>query len=727
MGIQRFAVTLIALLATWIASPCAMAYDAPLNQSASSVGQSDPRLAVRGWVDAILPLPDGSAILGGNFGAINGEPRSALARRTAEGNLDETWRPQMNAQVRALAVDSKGRIYAAGESGSDPDPAIVRILPDGSIDESWALVPGGSVFTLAVHGPHLYIGGNFSTATPVPMRNLVRSDLDSSGVIDEAWSPQPDRAVRSVSVGSDGQVFVGGEFTAIGGASRHRLAKLSGIDGEAAADWTVSVDDVVETVLALDDGALLVGGWFNSANGEPRQGIARIDSSGNVDLTWQSSMALSGVLSIARGPGLTFEGAGFGAGTGAAGIAFRLDSQGAPIDPYREFSSSVGVVRSSVAGDVLVGGRFRIVDGHMRLGFVAFDAAGVLRPALDAEVPGVVHAVAVQPNGGVVIGGEFEKAGNMPRQNLARLRPDGGVDDTWNPGANGIVSDLAVDGDESVYVAGLFTSVGGLSKFRFAKLSASGSGTADPSWGGVTGSITDLSVDVEGRVYVAGDMSSVNGQPISAIARFSRSGEFDGQWNPPRAATARAISPVIGGAIYVSYSVAGSLIGGELRKVSVVDGASMGDPLTTDAPPRGVVPSPEGIYVFGPFTRVGLHTRMGAARLALDGIVDAGWVPKFEGQITGLVVGDDGRVYLSGRMLFGEEPYLRLASFSGVDGALLAGWSPQADWHVNGLKRGAEGQIYAFGEFTRVDDAPRWGFAAIDRDEAIFRNGFDGN
>ncbi|MBN8480600.1 MAG: hypothetical protein J0L88_03300 [Xanthomonadales bacterium] len=720
----------IAVLAMTSPLPCFAVNHDQGEAFGHTIDRPNPKLALPGRVKAILPLADGSAILGGEFAAVNGELRPGLAKRKVDGSLDPNWRPQLKGQVNALAIDTQGRIYAAGLSGhvSESAYSVVRLHPDGSVDDSWSLPHIFPVLTLAVGGPFLYVGGELQPSSG-GLQFLVRSALDGDGAVDETWTPQPNGLVRTLSFGEDASLFAGGEFTTIGGSPRGRIAKISTQDGHADPSWIVSVDAAIESVVAVAGGGAVIAGWFESVNGLPRPAIAKIDASGSVDSDWNVDLGVDAVLSVVSSADSTIDGAAYRYGSGPNGFAFRLDSKGHELWPRREFSESIRLAVSCVSGDRLVGGAFRQVAGQMRLGFAALDADGSLLPALDAELPGLARAVAVQPDGSVIIGGEFEKAGNLARRNLVRMRADGSVDGDWNPGANGVVRRLAVDGNDLAYVAGSFTSVGGLQKRGLARISTIGSGAVDPAWGGVLGTLLDMNVDAEGRVYLAGDMSYVNGLPVPTVVRFSRLGQLDTDWNPPIATVAWSISAVIDDAVYVGYAAGGLPIQpeGEVQKISVSDGASMAPPLVTDRPPGGIVVSPDGVYVFGIFTEIAGHPRYGVARLTVNGAVDPNWVTPFQGQVSGLVVGNDGRVYLSGGMHFGEDSVVRLASFSRDDGSHLADWDPQADWLVNGLERGPAGQLYAFGEFDRLDDEPRFGFAAIVADEAIFTHGFEQN
>ncbi|MDQ3800348.1 MAG: FG-GAP-like repeat-containing protein [Acidobacteriota bacterium] len=67
-------------------------------------------------VNVILPQPDGSVLVGGNFTAINNVPRSNLLRLKPNGTLDSSFLPNgTNGQVREIIKTAGGKVLIGGD------------------------------------------------------------------------------------------------------------------------------------------------------------------------------------------------------------------------------------------------------------------------------------------------------------------------------------------------------------------------------------------------------------------------------------------------------------------------------------------------------------------------------------------------------------------------------------------------------------------------------------
>ena len=164
--------------------------------------------------------------------------------------------------------------------------------------------------------------------------------------------------ISSIAVQADGKILAGGSFTIIGGQTRNYMARLDPTTGLAD-----SFDPNASTILSVSiavqaDGKILVGGRFSALtpNGGapvPRNHIARLETDGRVDQTLNLSMVGSYVFSTAVQPD----------------------------------------------GKILIGGGFTEVLGVARNNMARLNTDGTLDTAFDPNADGIVHSIAVEPDG----------------------------------------------------------------------------------------------------------------------------------------------------------------------------------------------------------------------------------------------------------------------------------------------------------------------------------------
>lgn len=359
-------------------------------------------------------------------------------------------------------------LSAAVSSAQSPAP-----LPSPNLE-----ITGGGVFAMARQANGgMIIAGNFTSAGGVGRSGLLR--LQPDGTLDPQWNPSANGIVWAVAIGPGGAVYVAGEFTSIGSVSRGRVAKLSG-DGAGAVDpaWNPSASSTVRSLAIDASGAVYVGGVFNNVGGQTRSRIAKLSGNGN----------------------------------GAADPAWN--------------PSANEVVRVLVAdgGVVYAGGDFSSIGGQTRnrIARLSGSGAGAADPAWDPSASSAVSALALDGQGNVYAGGSFTSIGGQARNRIARLSGSGAglADPAWNPSATAPVSALVVGVNGAVYAAGGFTNIGGASRNYIAKLSASGSGSADPDWNPKANwHVNSLLVGgAGGAIYAGGIFTEMGDQPRIGLA-----------------------------------------------------------------------------------------------------------------------------------------------------------------------------------------------------------------
>jgi len=268
-------------------------------------------------VGHVVAGSDGSVFAGGSWSKINREKNPGLARISATGVYDATFRPPFwGTVVNDIAVDAIGRALVAGElyiSGRPGLFSLMRLLPSGDLDPEFSMLQVGAAnrilrlptgrilvgfmgglvrlledgnadasFTNAVNGPVydvvrqpdgrlLAVYGNRPWTQP-----LIRFDAD--GNIDPGFTAPSMTGYWGYRAGlqADGMIVVGGNFQKVAGQSRAHLARLKP-DGSLDKGFAPIVTGDWVNDLAIDDeGGIWIAGPFTAVNGVPRTGIARL-------------------------------------------------------------------------------------------------------------------------------------------------------------------------------------------------------------------------------------------------------------------------------------------------------------------------------------------------------------------------------------------------------------------------------------------------------------------
>ena len=247
---------------------------------------------------ALIVQPDLKLVVGGRFTAVNGEPRSGVARLHRDGSLDSSFSDLgLDGAVTGLLLQRDGKVVlwgsftqVAGQSRS----GLARLNSDGTLDTGFApTISGGSVACMAQQSvdDRLLIGGSFLEVNGTSRLRLARLEVD--GTLDLGFNPGVDATVDCLAVQpADGRIVIGGSFSTVAGTARYSLARLDA-DGTLDASFNVYTTPgvTISTLLMQADGSMVVG------NSSPMAGsLARINAHGtrvllNSDLTnFQSAL-----------------------------------------------------------------------------------------------------------------------------------------------------------------------------------------------------------------------------------------------------------------------------------------------------------------------------------------------------------------------------------------------------------------------------------------------------
>ena len=325
--------------------------------------------------------------------------------------------PGANGDVRAIAVDGSGNVYAGGDFTVIGMVAANRIAKwDGS---TWSALGSGmtggwhtyGVNALAVIGTDLYAGGDFTAAGGVLASNIAKWDGHAWSALGSGVSD----IVYALAVnGTD--LYAGGWFYTANGVTVNQVAKWNGSAWSALGSGIGLGWPHYVYALAVRGTDLYAGGIFYGAGGVPVRSIAK----------WNGS-AWSGL------------------GSGTAGFVFALAVSGT---------------------NLYAGGVFETVGGVAATNIAKWD--GSAWSALGSGMSGGRYSPMITPAGGVTAlavigtdlyaGGDFTTAGGVPANNIGKW--DGRGWSALGSGLDDEVWALEADGAGHLLVGGHFSLAG---------------------------------------------------------------------------------------------------------------------------------------------------------------------------------------------------------------------------------------------------------------------------
>ena len=204
----------------------------------------------------------------GNTTYVGGEFTSLAPTTAQAGAIDgQSGAPQPgfpkvdSGTVNVATPDGKGGWFVGGSFPTLNNVQVnglAHILADGSLDTNFTPALVGpqnqpsksfSVTALAVNGPWLYVGGEFTKFgakgnARAQTRNHIARVSSNSGTVDPAWNPDAGNntatnPIRSIAVSPDGATaYFAGDFTTVSGQPRPGVAAfISDTGGNRLSPW----------------------------------------------------------------------------------------------------------------------------------------------------------------------------------------------------------------------------------------------------------------------------------------------------------------------------------------------------------------------------------------------------------------------------------------------------------------------------------------------------------
>lgn len=496
----------------------------------------------------VLHVANDHLYVGGDFTLVSGawgvSGSDGLAAFRIDTGMVKRLSQANYGSVHALASDKHGNLFVGVGAYYSGSYLYAINTESGDISTSWTPLITGPVYTMALDGDNLYVGGSFTSArssgsTQTQPRSRLAAfrapSATSSGLL-LSWAP-PVSVVKSMFV-KDDAVYVSTSSSGYPGISAFYKGDVEfPLVPGSLVNWMPKVGGPVNVIASSGD-VFFAGGSFSVAGGERRLNLAAFDEQGYLK-DWNpgvSGGASSGVVqaldfyngTIYVGGRFTSAGDGFGSLPRFRLAAFdesaNLMAWNPGVDVGQNASGACREVRviKAEAGKVYVGGAFSNIAGGAATGLAAVDVSG----ALSSWVPTISYSGCpsvsdlVIGDSAIYVGGRFSAIASggvsYPRTNIASISFSGGIN-SWAPTLNGDVSSIAI-ANSVVYVGGSFTAAtgasGGATRLSIASFDLSGNLT---TWGPrLDGAPSDLTVG-NGALYVAGSFNSVIEGPQSYL------------------------------------------------------------------------------------------------------------------------------------------------------------------------------------------------------------------
>jgi uncharacterized delta-60 repeat protein len=509
-------------------------------------------------INCIQIQPDGKIILAGSFIKFNGLDVNRIIRLNADGSLDTTFNigTAFNEEIHAMVLLPDGKIIVGGEFTDYNGIAanrITRLNTDGTMDSGFLSGTGlnnGVVYAIKIDiFGNIMAGGSFTDLyNGVGVNRLLLLNPDGTIKTDFDTGAGPGSAsVYSLENSAEGAWYIGGSFSVFDSQNQGKLAKIdvNGIHDISYLSAGVGFDNSVLKIVPLPDNKTMIFGNFSKFNGIPSSKIARILPNGDLDHTFNSAMtgANNTIKTAARQPDgkIIIAGSFTSYNHTICNRIARIFPDGSLDNRFisgNGFNGQVFSVAIQSDQKILVAGNFTKYNGITYGRIVRLMADGTIDGSFNTATGanGIIDVIIVQPDGKIILGGRFDTFNGMGYSRLIRLNADGSIDTSFSIGIgfdkNVYALDLQSDG--KIIVGGSFLNYNGASKKRILRLNSDGTldVTFNSGTGFSNGDVRSILVQPDDRILIGGTFSgNYNGNASLRLLRLSSDGVFDSSFS----------------------------------------------------------------------------------------------------------------------------------------------------------------------------------------------------
>jgi uncharacterized delta-60 repeat protein len=238
-----------------------------------------------GPINALALQPDGKILAGGSITTFSGAVGAVgIVRFNTDGTLDSTFKapafPFLGQNVGAIVLQKDGSIILQGLFGALNGVArsdIARLSSDGAVDPAWGgagaqgngLTDHAKAMLLQPDG-RIVLGGTFARFSDTNLKGFVR--LNAGGTIDSSlnYTDGSTTWVTAMALQQDGKIVAGGTFTL--GTETFTLLRILGDGAGGSTAPVISTQPIGQTVtggarvplsVVATGGATLTYQWYH--------------------------------------------------------------------------------------------------------------------------------------------------------------------------------------------------------------------------------------------------------------------------------------------------------------------------------------------------------------------------------------------------------------------------------------------------------------------------------